>query len=150
MKRLIAAASASIFLVALTVIPAGAGQPPQSLEVRKVIVGPVPPGAEFIVQVQCVKANGPPINETLTFTEPGSQIVDLELSSLSCIVAETQAAGATVSYACESVLSSTCISDSSFTNISDVAQTIVTVTNTYPEAPPPPPPPIEVGPTFTG
>ncbi len=136
-------------LAGVSAIPVGAGDvdPFQTLEVVKEIVGPVPPGAEFTVTVQCQGQTGATVDETLTFTEPGSQLVDLTGASLSCTVEEVEAAGATVTYACEAVLNSTCTSDRAITNESDVAESIVTVTNTYPE---PAPAPVELAPAFTG
>ena len=129
---------------------AGAGERFQTLEVVKEIVGPVPPGAEFAVEVQCEGQSGPTIDETLTFTESGSQIVDLTGGSLSCSVEETEAAGATVTYACEAVSASTCTSDRTITNQSDIAASIVTVTNTYVPEPEPAPLALELEPSFTG
>ncbi len=108
---------AAAAVVAMTAAPAGAGASGDAapLHVRKVVVGPVPAGTQFVVTVACEGRRGEPIiftggppaasqqlvfdaegnpagtGDTVTFTNPGE-----------CTVTETENGGASsVSYQCE-------------------------------------------------
>jgi hypothetical protein len=108
---------AAAAMVAMTAAPAGAGDGGNAapLTVRKVVVGPVPAGTQFVVTVACEGRRGEPIiftggppaasqqlvfdadgnpagtGDTVTFTNSGE-----------CTVTETENGGASsVSYQCE-------------------------------------------------
>jgi hypothetical protein len=122
MRKVIVVAVAAVALVLMGALSAGAGVVGTAapLHVRKVVVGPVPPGTQFVETVACEGNQGEPIifagpgqpsassvqfvfdsqgnpvgtGDTVTFTDPGS-----------CTVTETQTGGAaSVSYQCEGTL----------------------------------------------
>jgi hypothetical protein len=131
---------------------ATAGEPFQVFEVEKVVEGTPPPGTEFVVEVECTQFQGPPITETLTFTESGVQTVDAGGGSMGCEATETENGGASsVEVTCEAFEEASCTSDNAVEYTSDVASARVTFTNRF-DPPPPPPPPeaVSAEPVFTG
>jgi hypothetical protein len=115
---------AAAAFVAVTAVPAGAGEPGTAapLHIRKVLVGPVPPGTQFVVTVACEGNEFP--GEPIIFTgDGGSPASSVELvfdaqgnpvgsgdtvtfiDAGTCTVTETQTGGASsVSYECEGSL----------------------------------------------
>ena len=140
--------------------PAGAGGGSENeVVVVKSVVGPVPAGAQFEVEVSCLNQdNGgsEPMVTTLIFDETGAPVgndsVVLGALSATCTVTETVTNGATVSYACavsathdggtdagtEGADPVSCLDDQTvqFMDI-DLAVGTVTVTNTFAEDPEP-------------
>jgi hypothetical protein len=117
-RKVIGVLVAGAALVAVAALPAGAGDDAAPLHIRKVVVGPVPPGTQFVETLACegregnpnisspsgpvssvqfvFDAQGNPVGtgDTATFTGPGT-----------CTVTETQNGGAaSVSYQCEGTL----------------------------------------------
>jgi hypothetical protein len=103
-------------MVAMTAAPASAGNGDGApLTVRKVPVGPVPPGTQFVVTVACEgRSSGQPIiftggpeaaSQQLVFDAQGNPVgtdTVTFVSSGECLVTETQTGGAaSVSYQCE-------------------------------------------------
>lgn len=113
MKKWAGVLVSAVVLVALAALPAGAGDGAAApLHIRKVVVGPVPAGTQFVVTVTCdpptitpggvssqqfvFDAQGNPVGtgDTVTFEGPTS-----------CTVTETQTGGAaSVTYECEGTL----------------------------------------------
>ena len=102
-------------MVAMTAVPAGAGNGGDApLTVRKVVVGPVPAGTQFVVTVACEGRRGEPIIHTggppaasqdLVFDAQGNPVgtdtVTFDAGG-ECLVTETQSGGAaSLSYQCE-------------------------------------------------
>ena len=156
MQRLLFVAVACALAVGTSAIPAGAGSPapqPQLIDVTKVIEGTAPPGAEFVVHVECTDSQDIVIvDEDLTFTTSDTQTVDTLNSALTCTVEETETAGATsVSYECEAISQFVCLADGTGgTFQSDVAEAAFTITNTFVAPPEPVAEPLVVTPAFTG
>jgi hypothetical protein len=97
-------------LVALTALPAGAGLDAAPLTVRKVPVGPVPAGTQFVVTIACAEPiistdNGSVSSTQLVFDAQGNPVGPdtVEFSDFgTCTVTETQTGGAaSVVYECE-------------------------------------------------
>jgi hypothetical protein len=103
-------------LVALVAQPAGAGREGSApLHVRKVVVGPVPPGTQFVETVACEGEPGQPIiftpsgavaSQQLVFDAQGNPVGTGDtvtfISSGECTVTESQTGGAaSVTYQCE-------------------------------------------------
>lgn len=130
--------------LAMTAGPAAAGRPPR-VTVTKVVEGAVPPGAQFVVDVDCEGADVQP-SAQLTFTGSGSQTVEVIDSGVTCTVTETSTSGAAVSYACE-ITSNAGGGDSACTGGNAVffetgaVDATITVTNDF--RPPPEPPAAE-------
>ena len=128
---------------AITAGPASAGRAPR-LTVTKVVDGTAPSGAQWVVDIDCEGADIQPSSQ-LTFTGPGSQMVEVFDSGITCKVVESATSGAVVSYGCEITFNggggdSACTSDNAvFLDTGGVDATI-TVTNTY--APPTAPTPV--------
>ena len=108
----IAVVGAATALAVLPALPAGAGRTGVApLHVRKVVVGPVPAGTQFVVQVSCddniIFNNSGGSSETLVFDAQGNpagtgDTVTFNEGSAECTVTETQNGGAaSVSYQCE-------------------------------------------------
>ncbi len=154
MQRLFFVVVACALAVGTVVLPAGAGVEPQTINVTKVIEGAPPPGAEFVVHVECTDdSDMVVVDEDLTFTGPETQTLDAGGSAFSCDIEETADAGATsVSYECEVISAFLCLADGTGGAFqSDVAEASFTITNTFPEAPPTPAAePLVVSPAFTG
>jgi Domain of unknown function (DUF5979) len=141
--------------LAVTAGPAAAGRPPR-VTVTKVVEGPAPPGAQYVVDVDCEGADIQPSSQ-LTFTGSGSQTVEVMDSGVTCTVTETATSGAAVSYGCE-ITSNAGGSDSACTGGNTVffetgaVDATITVTNDF--RPPPEPAaaaePIEAVARFTG
>ena len=115
---------AATAFVALAAVPAGAGEPGTAapLHIRKVVVGPVQPGTQFVVTVACEGNDFP--GEPIIFTgDGGSPTSSVQLvfdaqgnpvgsgdtvtfvDAGTCTVTETQTGGAaSVSYECEGSL----------------------------------------------
>ena len=160
---------------------AGARQAaPNTFTVVKEVVGPVPAGTVFEVQVECVPeinkapdAEGVPLT-TFQFDENGDPIGPNTLNAgffVTCHAEETEDGGAaSVAYACETSVVDVapegdsqvqCVDDQTvfFGDIAGANGTI-TVTNTFEPEPPPPPPDVEpddvvpdvvnAAPSFTG
>jgi Domain of unknown function (DUF5979) len=128
----------------LTASPASAGFTPK-LTVTKVVEGTAPPGAEWVVDIDCGSTQVAP--QQMTFTGPGSQSATVGGAG-TCTVVESGTSGATVTYACEVNVNpdhATCTSNNEVTytfTATDFPEATVTVTNTYaPPAPPAPPAP---------
>jgi hypothetical protein len=93
LARLALIALAVAAVAALQAAPAGS-QAPVEVEVTKVIVGTQPPGATFVVELSCQLApEFPPIVQSVTFTQPGTQTVTVQNGS-TCQVSEPQNGGA--------------------------------------------------------
>lgn len=127
--------------LALAASPAGAGKPPE-LTVTKVVDGTAPPGAQYVVEIDCEGADIQPSSQ-LTFTGAGSQTVQVFDSGVTCTVVESATSGAAVSYACEITNNagggdSACTADNAVFFETGAVDTTITVTNTF--APPPAPP----------
>ena len=119
MRKVMVVTVAAAALVLMAALPSGAGVVSQAapLHIHKVVVGPVPPGTQFVETLACQGNQGQPIifngggnppvssmqfvfdaqgnpvgtGDTATFVGPGS-----------CTVTETQTGGAaSVSYQCE-------------------------------------------------
>jgi Domain of unknown function (DUF5979) len=100
-------------LVALPALPAGAGVDGGSapiLTIRKVVVGPVPAGTQFVETVSCdgdiIRPGGPgSSSRQLTFDAQGNPATSSSLEFIDdgqCMVTETQTGGAaSVVYECE-------------------------------------------------
>ena len=100
-------------LVALPALPAGAGVDGGSapiLTIRKVVVGPVPAGTQFVETVSCdgdiIRPGGPgSSSRQLTFDAQGNPATSSSLEFIDdgqCTVTETQTGGAaSVTYECE-------------------------------------------------
>ncbi len=115
MRRSLMLGTVAVGVVALTgaaLVPAGAGGIGAApLTIEKEVVGPVPPGTEFTVTVECEDSDGGPIIEgdlasaTVDFDEAGDPQDDNVINFQgpgTCTVTETETGGAaSVSYACE-------------------------------------------------
>jgi Domain of unknown function (DUF5979) len=113
MRRLVGVTVAALALVALAAGPAGAGvdggsQP--TLTIRKVVVGPVPAGTQFVETVNCdgdiIRPGGPgSSSRQLTFDAQGNPATSGSIDFIDdgqCTVTETQTGGAaSVVYECE-------------------------------------------------
>jgi hypothetical protein len=156
-------AALAAVLVAAWMPAANGGEVDNSFTVVKEVVGPVPPGSVFEVEVECQNQGGAPDEGanggTVTFDEDGNptspNTLDVGLFT-TCTATETVTNGAAVSYACavsggdnapEGDSQVACEDDQtvSFGEILGANGTI-TVTNTFEEEPPPPPPPPDVEP----
>jgi hypothetical protein len=168
-SAIVVACVAAAAAVAALAVPAGAGNGGYVLTIEKVVVGELPPGTEFVVNVFCVDSeqNGSvDVVEDLTFPGDGSDTVFVPLSGaelpVTCTVTETDDGGATsVAYACEDDPGATeCTAENVIEIFEPGEDSTITVTNTFapPEPPPPPPPPpppepaqaVAAGPRFTG
>jgi hypothetical protein len=145
--------------------PASA-QVPNELTITKVVDGPAPPGAEWVVDIDCEGAAIQPSSQ-LTFTGPGSETVQV-FGGVTCTVVETTTAGATVSYACEvtspdenPAFVASCVGDNEVDFEAGGHAATITVTNSYAAPPvttppgaaaaePPPAEPVTEAPRFTG
>jgi hypothetical protein len=110
MKKWIGAAVAAVAMLVLVAPPAGAGLDAAPLTVRKVPVGPVPAGTQFVVTISCDKpiistGNGSVSSTQLVFDAQGNPVGPdtVEFSDFgTCTVTETQTGGAaSVIYECE-------------------------------------------------
>jgi hypothetical protein len=142
-----------------------------SLTVEKVVVGTVPPGTSFTVDLNC----GTVPNEgatAITFDDegnaqpPGSNVVTWGPAlggSFDCTPTEQAPAGATVTYSCTDSTQATTCDDAGpqtepiVVSVGGTGSVTLTVTNSYPDPPPAPTtqttdvrPTIGVAPTFTG
>jgi hypothetical protein len=99
-------------LVALPALPAGAGDGGSApiLTIRKVVIGPVPPGTQFVETLNCdgeiIRPGGPGSSSgQRTFDAQGNPVTsgDFEfIDNGQCTVTETQTGGATsVTYECQ-------------------------------------------------
>jgi hypothetical protein len=107
---------AATALVVLAAAPAGAGEPGNAapLHVRKVVVGPVPPGTQFVETVACdddiIFTGGPPATSVqLVFDAQGNPVGGGDTVTFvnegQCSVTETETGGAaSVTYQCEGSL----------------------------------------------
>lgn len=156
-------------LVVPGVADAGKGDP-VTLNVTKVVEGPVPDGTTFDVQIDCdvtnpdsADAEGGPTTQTITFDATGgTQAVSVPQFQPTCTITETDDGGAvTVVYAqdvpsddefCDYTVGEGSI-DVSYSRALECS---VSITNTFeaePLPPAPPPPavdPIQAQPAFTG
>jgi hypothetical protein len=114
MRKWIGVLVAAAALVALAALPAGAGNGGIApLTVRKVPVGPVPAGTQFVVTVACDgeiihTGNGPASSAQLVFDAQGNSVGPDTVTfddGGSCTVTETQNGGASsVIYECQGTL----------------------------------------------
>jgi hypothetical protein len=114
MRKWIGVLVAAAALVALAALPAGAGNGGGApLTVRKVPVGPVPAGTQFVVTVACDgeiihTGNGPASSAQLVFDAQGNPVGPDTVTfddGGSCTVTETQNGGASsVIYECQGTL----------------------------------------------
>jgi hypothetical protein len=175
-SRILCIAAVAAGAIAATAAPGGAGvpvPPSNTLTVVKHVVGSVPAGTTFTVEVNCVSGIGPaaPVIPTVTFDATGAPLTSAVFSpgpTSTCTVTETVNGGASsVGYACDIVRGSSdqigppflgsCTADNavSFNDVINDSATI-TVTNTFPTpAPPAPPAPpvagaVQIAPAFTG
>jgi hypothetical protein len=148
-----------------------------TLMVKKVVIGPVPPGTTFTVTVSCstqqpVATRGGASDATTSTTggshaatdgfpttitfnangDPTTTNTGSLVAGESCTATETVTGGASVSYGCTTTNPGemACVSSQQVRVIPDDnvgAAATITVTNTFP---PPPPPPVVVAPRFTG
>ena len=157
-KVIVSALAAVALAFAVCFAPASAGEP-FSLEVIKVVEGPVPPGTTFTIQVACEARNGQ-VPQDLVFGEQGgTQTVQVNFGDV-CTVTETDDGGAaSVTYACESNVQSGCQPDGQTVDfgVDDGGQDAqVTVTDTFvaeeapAEAVPAEAEPVTADPGFTG
>jgi hypothetical protein len=148
--------------------PQGVAQLPNSLTVKKVVAGPVPPGTTFEVEVTCENEKTGTTTKTARFDTEGNPTNENSFApgEDNCTVTETATGGAqNVSYSCtdDFALADLCEAPGPQPDPMKVAYTspgnqnvTVTVTNTFtpppppPLAPGPPPPPVVVQPVFTG
>ena len=123
------------------------------------IEGEAPPGAEFVVDISC--DNGAAATPSqLTFTDGGTQQVSVNSGDTTCMVTESETAGALEVRYCvrgqrrARARGPTCSADgTSVSSMGGGSITAFTITNDYvPEPPPPPPAPVPVVAevTFTG
>jgi hypothetical protein len=103
---------AAAALVAVTALPAGAGNGGSApiLTIRKVVVGPVPPGTQFVETVNCdgeiIRPGGPGSSTgQRTYDAQGNPLTSDSFEFIDdgqCTVTETQTGGAaSVTYECE-------------------------------------------------
>jgi hypothetical protein len=174
--RILCIAAVAAGVMAATAAPTGAGvpvPPSNTLTVVKHVVGAVPAGTTFTVEVNCVSGIGPaaPVIPTVTFEATGAPLTSAVFSpsaTSTCTVTETVNGGASsVGYSCDITRGSTdqigppflgnCTAGNvvSFNDVINDSATI-TVTNTFPTpAPPTPPAPpvagaVQIAPAFTG
>ena len=120
--------SLSVLILAATIVALGAWTPADAgpgnnniasnrFTVEKVVEGPVPPGAVFEVEVDCVpfqngigngspNSEGAPMPVTFQFDENGDPIGDNAVMvgfGYDCTATETETNGAQVSYACDTI-----------------------------------------------
>jgi Domain of unknown function (DUF5979) len=129
--------------IAITATPASAGLPLE-LTVTKLVQGPAPPGAQYLVDIDCEDVDVQPSSQ-LTFTGPGSQTVEVSGGGITCTVVESVTSGATVTYACEVTEpedETACESDNAvfYDPGGGEAAATITVTNRFLPEPPPPGP----------
>jgi len=161
-----------VLLPAVATAQEGKGDP-VTLNVTKVVEGPVPDGTTFDVQIDCntgasdaadADAEGGPTTQTITFDATGgTQSIEVPQFQPTCTITETVDGGAeTVVYA------RTTPSDDAFcaflveaasiaVSYSRAEQCSVAITNTFAAVAPPEPPPavdpadvIQAQPAFTG
>lgn len=147
----------AVFVVGVLALPslvqAQEGTEPVTLNVTKVVDGPVPDGTTFDVQIDCdvtvgpaADAEGGPTTQTITFDATGgTQSISVPQFQPTCTITETVDGGAeTVVYAedvpsdddfCEYSVGA----DSIGVSYSRAEQCSVSITNTFAEAPAPPP-----------
>ena len=112
MRKLIGATTFAAALVALSALPAGAGDGGTAaiLTIRKVVVGPVPAGTQFVETLNCdgniIRPGGPGSSSgERTFDAQGNPVTSGNFEFVDngqCTVTETQTGGAaSVSYECE-------------------------------------------------
>ena len=116
MRKWIGVVAAVVALVLMAALPAGAGRPGTAapLHIRKVVVGPVPAGTQFVVTIACegsiiFTGNGPASSAQLVFDAQGNPVGTGDTVTFTdggqCTVTETQNGGAaSVSYECEGTL----------------------------------------------
>ena len=155
--RRVVSIAAAVGLVAAGLVvgatPADAGTP-NFLVVTKVVHGPVPPGTEFTVDVDCTENM---FDEELTFPATGGtmQVNAGEGVENTCTITEPQTGGAsTTTFACQvtavgAVNPATCqgTNIAAFAAVSADWQVTITVTNTFVPAPAAA---VPAAPTFTG
>jgi hypothetical protein len=133
--------SGPVAVMAASPAAGGADGRPQ-LTITKVVDGPAPPGAQFVVDIECTGEGADP--DQVTFTGPGSQTVE---AGTKCTATESETAGASVSYACEVTdeggnPETTCgPGDNQVQFFSATAAATITVTNSFPSEPSQPPEP---------
>jgi hypothetical protein len=167
MRKLVIAVALVVGLsAAWFAAPASSQSLEGTLVVTKIVEGPVPPGTEFLVEVDC-----PPIQPTdgggeaienprfLTFDEEGgSQTLPVFIFASECTITEIEDGGAeTVTYGGEDIPGGCDVTASETNVVADFIEPVtceVTITNTFVEAPPAPEPPaaqiVEAQPAFTG
>ena len=112
MQRLVGVTVAAVALVALAAGPAGAGDGGNApiLTIRKLVVGPVPPGTQFVETLNCdgdiIRPGGPGSSSgQRTFDAQGNPVTGDSFEFIDngqCTVTETQTGGAaSVTYQCE-------------------------------------------------
>jgi uncharacterized protein DUF5979 len=131
--------------IAMTASPASGGTN-GTLTVTKTVDGTAPPGAQFVVDIDCGDATATP--SQMTFTGSGSQAAIVSSGGgsfdFTCTVVESATAGATVTYACDVTSNpdtATCQSDNSVQFEATPSAATITVTNSFPPPPSPPPEP---------
>jgi hypothetical protein len=168
--RLLVLVAGTLWLVGGFPTPSEAGGD-VSLTVEKIVVGTVPPGTIFTVDLNC----GTIPNEGTTaimFDDegnaqpPGSNVVTWGPAlgaSFDCTPTEQSPAGATVTYSCADSAQATTCDDAGpqtepiVVSVGGTGSVTLTATNSYPDPPPAPTtqttdvrPTIGVSPTFTG
>jgi hypothetical protein len=154
---LVVVLSAPIALM-MTAGTASGGEPRPQLTITKVVDGPLPLGAQFVVDIECTGSGADP--DQVTFTGPGSQTVN---AGTKCAVEETETAGASVTYACEvtddggSPETACGPGNNQVSFLSGTAAATITITNSFPAPPAPPEPatpsaaePVTAAARFTG
>jgi hypothetical protein len=157
--RILAASAMALAGVALAAVPSGAGgSPTNTVTVEKHVVGSVPTGTTFTVEVTCESILGAgaaaPTPVTITFDAKGDPTSDNSLTTSAgsqCTANETVNGGATsTAYACAMERGPSdeigppflgnCTDDNQAT-FGDVIgdSATITVTNTFPPAPTTPP-----------
>jgi hypothetical protein len=112
MRKLIGVTTVAAALVALPALPAGAGDAGNApiLTIRKVVVGPVPPGTQFVETLNCdgniIRPGGPGSSTgQRTYDAQGNPVTSGNFEFIDngqCTVTETQTGGAaSVGYECE-------------------------------------------------
>ena len=160
MRRRLVAALGVVGLVGVSLAmmagTASGGGPPL-LTITKVIEGEAPPGAEFVVDIECT--NGATATPSqVTFSGAGTEGVSIDSGNTTCTVTESETAGALeVRYGCEVTFTpdpaTECSADGqSLLIVGGASQTTFTITNDFvPEPPPPPAPePMVAEVSFTG
>lgn len=164
-------AGVAVCVGAVAVLWPGVGQAgtPVTLEVTKSVVGTVPPGTTFSVQIDCDVTEGAgeggPTTQTIEFdASGGTQSIQVPQFQPSCTVQELDTEGFQVFYSGGADSDDTCTFADNGDSIGvsfpgaqlcqvEILNEADSVTEPPPPTPPPPPPaaePTQIQPSFTG